>query len=227
MVRYSPKDLRGISRKPSNASFPNHSSPKVRARVTKGLRALPKQRVQSQKGNLINVIKDDRKSVKRNKSHGVRRIGRTRRREAISTRNRVTVFSVGYEKRSISELINVLRKKGVITLLDVRKLPVSRKSGFSKNGLRLALQTSGIAYRHIGAAGNPYWRTKNNMEDCLDSYRLYLMRRPSIVNMVSAQIHHGKTAILCYERRHDDCHRSVLLQAMIRFGKALSVVSIE
>jgi hypothetical protein len=56
-----------------------------------------------------------------------------------------------------------LRGAGVERLIDVRKLPLSRRRGFSKTALGLALRESGIEHIHVKALGNPkpncerYW----------------------------------------------------------------------
>ena len=46
-----------------------------------------------------------------------------------------TIVSVGYQGRSVNELIDVLRHGDVEVLVDVRLNPISRKPGFSKNPL--------------------------------------------------------------------------------------------
>ena len=71
----------------------------------------------------------------------------------------VTIVSVGYQGRSVGELIDVLRQGGVEVLVDVRLNPISRKPGFSKNPLSQALAEAGIGYRHERELGNPRERT--------------------------------------------------------------------
>ena len=46
-----------------------------------------------------------------------------------------TIVSIGYEQRDVSELIGLLKANGVVTLVDVRLNPISRKKGFSKKSL--------------------------------------------------------------------------------------------
>ena len=48
------------------------------------------------------------------------------------TPDRPTIVSIGYEQRDVSELIGLLKANGVVTLVDVRLNPISRKKGFSK-----------------------------------------------------------------------------------------------
>ena len=49
-----------------------------------------------------------------------------------STLESTTIVSIGYEKRSIEDLIDLLVDNAVELLVDVRLNPISRKKGFSK-----------------------------------------------------------------------------------------------
>jgi len=61
------------------------------------------------------------------------------------------LFTVGYEGRSIDELVDALRAAGVERLVDVRELPLSRRKGFSKTALGDTLRDAGIEYIHVRA----------------------------------------------------------------------------
>ena len=65
------------------------------------------------------------------------------------------LVSVGYEGRSVDELIAVLRRYDVSLLVDVRLNAISRRPGFSKRALAEALHAAGIEYRHAPELGNP------------------------------------------------------------------------
>lgn len=122
----------------------------------------------------------------------------------------VTVVSVGYQGRSVAELIEVLRQQGEVeVLVDVRLNPISRKAGFSKNPLSKALAEAGIGYRHERALGNP----KENRDPFdRERYDDYLRENGSAVLVELIEL--AKTVrigLLCYERQHRDCHRSSIL----------------
>ena len=72
-----------------------------------------------------------------------------------ATSDKPTIISIGYERRDLSELIGLLTANGVLTLVDVRLNPISRKRGFSKKALAAALGDAGIDYRHERELGNP------------------------------------------------------------------------
>jgi uncharacterized protein (DUF488 family) len=65
------------------------------------------------------------------------------------------LFTIGYERAAISDLIATLREVGVGALIDVRDLPVSRKRGFSKRALGQRLEEVGIRYIHLRDLGGP------------------------------------------------------------------------
>src|SRR5437016_6292051 len=65
------------------------------------------------------------------------------------------VFTIGYEGRSLGDLVYVLKAHRVQVVLDVRENAVSRKPGFAKSALGRALEAEGIHYRHEPLLGNP------------------------------------------------------------------------
>ena len=66
-----------------------------------------------------------------------------------------TIVSIGYERRSVEDLIRLLTRNQVDVLVDVRLNAISRKKGFSKSSLSQALREAGIEYRHKRQLGNP------------------------------------------------------------------------
>lgn len=120
-----------------------------------------------------------------------------------------TIVSVGYQGRSVHELIEVLRDGEVELLVDVRFNPISRKSGFSKNPLSQALADAGIGYRHERSLGNP--RDNRDPFD-RERYENYLREVGSAVLAEILELAKSvRIALLCYEREHCDCHRSYIL----------------
>jgi uncharacterized protein (DUF488 family) len=65
------------------------------------------------------------------------------------------LFTIGYEGKTLDEYLEQLQKAGVKLLCDVRRNPLSRKRGFSKDALREALELQGIKYRHFPTLGIP------------------------------------------------------------------------
>ena len=55
-----------------------------------------------------------------------------------------TLYTIGYEKALLKDVIAALVAAGVATLLDVRDRPISRRPGFSKRQLAAAVEDAGM-----------------------------------------------------------------------------------
>jgi len=130
----------------------------------------------------------------------------------------LTIYTVGYEKREPSELVEVLLAAGVKQLIDVRQLPLSRRKGFSKTPLAAILAEAGIGYLHLRAAGNPFRTHGGNV---LALYAGHLKRSPEVIDEVLAAATPERSALMCLERDHTECHRSILAAALAKRGATI------
>lgn len=127
---------------------------------------------------------------------------------------------MGYEGRTADRLIRTLVDLRVSHLVDVRMTPLSRKPGLSKTKLGSSLSMSGIAYVHLSALGNPKenrepFRNGQISDGCIEFSRL--MDRPAAVaalDQLETLARNHLTAVLCFERDHDRCHRQVIVGAV-------------
>jgi uncharacterized protein (DUF488 family) len=127
--------------------------------------------------------------------------------------------TIGYEGRSVDELIRALTDAQVTRLIDVRDLPLSRKRGFSKSALRETVEGAGIAYEHAKELGNP----KENREryrsgDARGGAAVYRARlaheaRPALLGLAET-LADGGACLLCYERDPAACHRILIVEAL-------------
>jgi uncharacterized protein (DUF488 family) len=125
------------------------------------------------------------------------------------------IFTIGYEKRSIDDLIWLLQSRKVVRVVDVRLTPWSRRPGFSKKRLGAALEAAGIAYEHMGGLGNPpEIRDIYLAGDAEAGHRRF---REHLGNGASAAVDElvviadrEAVALLCLERDAFRCHRSVV-----------------
>lgn len=124
------------------------------------------------------------------------------------------IVSVGYEGRTPAELVALLHAHDVEKVIDVRELPLSRRKGFSKTPLANTLKAAGISYQHVRAAGNPHRNLKADPAACLAMYAKHLEAHPEVLSVVSTAVNGGRVAFLCFERAHEACHRSRLLDAL-------------
>jgi uncharacterized protein (DUF488 family) len=139
-----------------------------------------------------------------------------------------TLFTIGYQRRSVEELIHELVSAGVERLVDVRELPLSRRPGFSKTALGDALRAAGIEYVHVKALGNPkpnrerYWA--GDIEGGAAVYRKHLNNgsRSALVELGDS-LGDAQACLLCFERDHTECHRDVIVEALTEPQPALAV----
>ena len=123
------------------------------------------------------------------------------------------LYTIGYEKARLADVVAALSAAGVAALIDVRDRPISRRPGFSKRQLAATLEDAGIDYVGLRALGTPpegrmagrarqwdrFWRI---VEDKLASAEaeLALQQAADIAQRTPA-------CLLCYEADWRQCHR--------------------
>jgi uncharacterized protein (DUF488 family) len=126
-----------------------------------------------------------------------------------------TLFTIGYEGRSLEALIAELRELGVDVLVDVRELPLSRKRGFSKNRLSQGLAAAGIDYVHLRPLGSPRAARHRlyedgNYEAFFEAYADHLESQQAAMGQLAALVESAYACLMCYEAEAARCHRSLL-----------------
>lgn len=131
-----------------------------------------------------------------------------------------TLVSIGYEGKTVDDLVARLLAQAVCVLVDVRLTPLSRKPGLSKTKLAAALHAAGIQYVHHRALGNP----KDNRaglrageQESLVRYRKVLdtAEASNALNHVCELLDGGVVALLCFEEDHAECHRKVVIDRVL------------
>jgi uncharacterized protein (DUF488 family) len=139
------------------------------------------------------------------------------------------LFTIGYEGKSIEAFVNLLIKNDVRLLCDVRKNPLSRKFGFSKNKLKHIIETVGLSYMHIPDLG-----IESNKRTCLETKEDYLRlfkgyereladHSVQLESLFSLLRTNKRIALMCYEKDPDMCHRHVIRDYLIDTHAAESV----
>lgn len=134
--------------------------------------------------------------------------------------NPVTVFTIGYEERTIDEFLCRLKKNKVATLIDIREIPYSRKRDFSKSRISEHLQAAGIKYIHVGKLGSPKpLREKlhkdKDYESFFEEYRAYLDTLiGEVEDLYEDVISQDVSCFMCMERDPFQCHRMVVAKKM-------------
>ncbi len=131
------------------------------------------------------------------------------------------LLTVGYEGRSVAEVVAALVKQSVSLVVDVRLTPLSRKPGLSKRRLGEHLAAVGINYLHLPALGNP--------RDNRDGFRagtaasrarfIGLLKEPLAERSLAEIVEHAAcetVALLCFEADPMRCHRHLISDAVVR-----------
>jgi uncharacterized protein (DUF488 family) len=134
---------------------------------------------------------------------------------------RLNLYTLGYQGVDVDTYVQKLKAAGVGIVADVRETPWSHRRGFCKNVLSTELSKAGIEYVHVKSAGNPKAnrRTAPDLAECLRRYKYYLDENPTgiadLIEVVRMAASRKRTVCLtCFEKDVNDCHRSVLVNAM-------------
>jgi len=135
-------------------------------------------------------------------------------------------LTIGHSTRSIEEFIGLLRAHQVSLVIDVRKMPGSRKHPqFNSDTLAQSLHTAGIGYAHIPALGglrrpardSPNTGWKNASFRAYADYMLtpeFGTARDEMLKLARGQ----RAAIMCAEAVPWRCHRSLIADALVVRG---------
>lgn len=142
------------------------------------------------------------------------------------------VFLTGYEKETIEEFLEKLTNANITTIIDVREIPLSRKNGFSGTNLEKILREKGINYYHFQALGSPSkirieLKRNGDYLSFFKAYRNYLKNKLGIVRDLLEIIDTKKhSALLCFEKDCELCHRSIIASELIKMSPHLQVTPI-
>lgn len=154
------------------------------------------------------VLKGDDVALARIKAVGTKAAG-----PALST--------IGYEGHTLESYLTILLKSGVTLLCDVRRNPISRKYGFSKNTLARGCEGVGIRYEHLPELGIASEKrqsldTQADYDALFADYaRNWLPKQDSALRKIQGWIETGECVTLtCYERQPSQCHRHCVAEAL-------------
>ena len=138
-----------------------------------------------------------------------------------STTMELAFFTIGYEGISLEKYLNELIINNVRLLCDVRKNPLSRKYGFSKNQLKHSCEGIGINYLHIPELGIPSEKrtdlnTMSDYKKLFDEYEKTTLveNKDQLQKILDLTHEYQRIAITCFERDPCMCHRSRVANAL-------------
>jgi uncharacterized protein (DUF488 family) len=139
-------------------------------------------------------------------------------------------YTIGYEGLDPKQFITYLTHHGVDVVADIRKLPVSRKKGFSKTALKETLNAKSIDYLNFQQLGAPkalrdeLYRS-GNYERFFKKYQDNISDKDDHLNTIHSLVDRGKkVALLCFERDPKKCHRKVVAEEIQKLdGNGLAI----
>ncbi len=144
----------------------------------------------------------------------------------IPDKNEYTIFSIGYEGKSVEGFTNQLIRENVKVLCDIRKNALSMKYGFSKNQLKHIVENVGIKYVHIPELGiNSDKRQQLNAKEDYDilfkDYEETTLpaNKKALEELYEIFLSNKRIALMCFEADHNFCHRSRTLKALSELNK--------
>lgn len=143
------------------------------------------------------------------------------------------VFTIGHSTRAIEDFMRLLEAHGVQRVIDVRKIPRSRRNPqFNRDRLSPALHRARIHYRHMpGLGGLRHARRDSaNMGWQNASFRGYAdyMQTPAFeesLNRCIALARRERVVLMCAEAVPWRCHRSLIADALLVKGIEASEIT--
>jgi uncharacterized protein (DUF488 family) len=139
------------------------------------------------------------------------------------------LYTIGYEKALLKDVVSTLAAARVATLIDVRDRPISRRPGFSKRQLAAAIEDAGMRYVHLQPLGTPpegRLASKRREWDRFWGIVEEKLARPEaeLALLEAAEIAEAApSCLLCYEADWQICHRRRVAEILAqRHGFAVS-----
>ncbi|MGE5721589.1 MAG: DUF488 family protein [Sphingomonadales bacterium] len=132
--------------------------------------------------------------------------------------------TIGYEGRTVEEVLDSLEQAGVALVIDVRAIAASRRPGFSKSALAAAVGERGIDYLHLRALGTPKpgreAARKGRIAEMQAIYAKQLETPEAELALVQAReaASQRHSALLCFEADPAYCHRTIVARRLAEGG---------
>src|SRR5438132_8895581 len=140
---------------------------------------------------------------------------------------RAHLFTIGHGTRPLEELVELVRRAEVGTLVDVRRFPGSRRNPqFNQETVAAAVEAAGIAYRHAVELGGR--RSGEPGEDRFPCIRVAAFRsyaaRMGTDSWQQALVHALEEPVPCFmcaETLPWRCHRRLISELLVARGHSV------
>lgn len=122
-------------------------------------------------------------------------------------------FTIGYGNRDWNEFVDLLKRHGIATVVDVRLRPDKARLGTwvkaktAEKGIEKRLADVGIGYVSLVEMGNVFMRQDN----ALERYRRLLEAAGELLTARLADVP-GPWCLLCAEQDVAKCHRGIVAE---------------
>ncbi|GAC1535841.1 MAG: DUF488 domain-containing protein [Herpetosiphon sp.] len=135
-----------------------------------------------------------------------------------------TIYTIGYAGYTIDSFLDQLQRHGIQQVIDIRRVPQSRKPGFSKSRLSSTLAGLGIVYVHLVDLGTPpivraNLRETGDYTDFFDQMERYLTQQPEAVAAALDIARQKPSVVLCLEANYEHCHRAAVVNQIVQRSK--------
>jgi uncharacterized protein (DUF488 family) len=144
------------------------------------------------------------------------------------------LFTIGYEKTRLPDVLAALAEAGVAVLIDVRDRPISRRPGFSKRQLAAAVEEAGRRYVHLQALGTPpEVREAGRRRDRVRFWDIVERRLASpeaelALHEAAGLARAAPSCLLCYEADWRICHRRRVAEILVeRHGLRVQHLAVQ
>jgi uncharacterized protein (DUF488 family) len=133
-----------------------------------------------------------------------------------------TIATIGYEGSTIERFVAALKCASIDVLIDVRDVPLSRKKGFSKNGLAEILADADIEYVHLKGLGDPKDGRTAARAGQFDLFQTIFGRHMKTetairdLGIAASIVRARRACLMCFECHHEKCHRSIVAARLAR-----------
>ena len=141
-------------------------------------------------------------------------------------KNDYTLFTIGYEGKTIERFTNELIKENIKVLCDIRKNALSMKYGFSKKQLKSIIEKVGIKYIHIPELGidsnkRQHLNSRKDYEKLFQDYESNTLpdKTGELEELRQIFISNKRIALMCFEADYNCCHRNYTLKALTKLNK--------
>ncbi len=125
------------------------------------------------------------------------------------------IYTVGHSNRTLDEFLRILRKYGIVLVVDVRRWPTSRRvPWFRKENLEKVLAEQGIRYVWLGELLGGY--RPGGYENYMKTAE-YARGIEQLVQLVNS-VQDGYPAVMCRERLWFRCHRRFIADTLTELG---------